>query len=216
MKFDSVQIFVDGIEALFGAIFLVLGKTIEGLWKSRFLFSIIIFILLWFVFPNWYKENALWGNLILIASVVIPLITWVVTGVKKNKEKRECDQALESALEDVTKLRNQLIDANISIVKLKNGYKQIADEYRILEKKYRLLEEEKRSQEQAKARSNSQSNGIPRCFYLLYFKEIPKNVNEVRNRYIEMAKLIHPDAKGNEELCKELNNAYDECMKYYK
>ena len=219
MKFDSVQIFVDGIVALFGTIFYILGQTIKGLWKSRFLFSLIILVLLWLIFPDWYKENAVLGNIILISSVVISLITWVVTIVKKNKEKRESNQTLEQVL-DVTKLSEKYESANRVALHFMNECNRLENENSRLKEKCSQLEKEKQAQKQENTQRASQSSRVPLCFQMLYFKEIPDTRDEVKKRFRRMSKAFHPDtdadASSDAECFIDLKNACDECMKYYK
>lgn len=48
---------------------------------------------------------------------------------------------------------------------------------------------------------------IPECFRILGFDTVPATTEEVRARYKELAKLLHPDAGGSNEDFKRINDA---------
>lgn len=48
---------------------------------------------------------------------------------------------------------------------------------------------------------------IPECFRILGFDTVPTATEEVRARYKELAKTLHPDAGGSNEDFKRINDA---------
>ena len=56
---------------------------------------------------------------------------------------------------------------------------------------------------------------IPDCFRVLGFDRIPEH-SEVAQRYRELAKSAHPDAGGNEDWFKTLNEAHEQAEKYFE
>jgi hypothetical protein len=55
---------------------------------------------------------------------------------------------------------------------------------------------------------------IPSFLRYMGFNEIPKSAEEVKQKYREMSKLMHPDAGGNAEDFQKLNEAYDKALAY--
>lgn len=56
---------------------------------------------------------------------------------------------------------------------------------------------------------------VPSFFKLLGFEEIPPSVEDIKTRYKNLAKQLHPDAGGNEEDFIQLNKASEEAIKYF-
>lgn len=57
---------------------------------------------------------------------------------------------------------------------------------------------------------------LPSFFRILGFKELPTTEEEIKTRYKNLAKQVHPDNGGNEEDFISLKNATEECVKYIK
>jgi hypothetical protein len=55
---------------------------------------------------------------------------------------------------------------------------------------------------------------LPDCFRYLGFKQMPKTVDEVKERYRELAKIMHPDTGGSEEEFEKLQKAKEEAIAY--
>lgn len=55
---------------------------------------------------------------------------------------------------------------------------------------------------------------IPECLRILGFDRIPTGVEEVRARYRELAKEVHPDAGGTAEAFQRLKEAADEAIRF--
>lgn len=55
---------------------------------------------------------------------------------------------------------------------------------------------------------------IPNCFVRLGFTEIPGNVEEVKVRYKNLAKTLHPDNGGSSSEFNDLKNASEQAIKY--
>lgn len=56
---------------------------------------------------------------------------------------------------------------------------------------------------------------MPDCFRYLGFKQMPKTVDEVKERYRELAKIMHPDAGGSEEEFERLQRAKEQAIAYF-
>jgi hypothetical protein len=56
---------------------------------------------------------------------------------------------------------------------------------------------------------------VPSFFKFLRFDRIPENVEEVKARYRELAKLMHPDVGGNAEDFEKLKMAAEQAMQYF-
>jgi len=56
---------------------------------------------------------------------------------------------------------------------------------------------------------------VPSFFRYLRFEEIPASVEDVRARYRELAKEMHPDAGGDPEDFKKLTEAAEKCMQWF-
>ena len=56
---------------------------------------------------------------------------------------------------------------------------------------------------------------VPSFFRFLGFEQIPTGQEEVRERYRELAKVMHPDAGGNEEDFLKLKDAAEKAMQYF-
>ena len=50
------------------------------------------------------------------------------------------------------------------------------------------------------------------CFVAMGFSSAPAGEAEVRERYKRLAKVLHPDAGGDEEAFRVLNQNYEACM----
>jgi hypothetical protein len=57
---------------------------------------------------------------------------------------------------------------------------------------------------------------IPSFFKFLGFTEIPTDITEVRARYRNLAKQMHPDSGGNVDDFKKLQQASEQAMKYFE
>jgi hypothetical protein len=57
---------------------------------------------------------------------------------------------------------------------------------------------------------------IPSFFKFLGFTEIPTDITEVRVRYRNLAKQMHPDSGGNVDDFKKLQQASEQAMKYFE
>lgn len=53
---------------------------------------------------------------------------------------------------------------------------------------------------------------IDTCFLDLGFTEMPNNEEEIKSQYKKMAKVMHPDAGGNDESFKSLTINYEKCL----
>lgn len=53
---------------------------------------------------------------------------------------------------------------------------------------------------------------IDPCFLALGFTKIPDSEEEIKSQYKKMAKIMHPDAGGNEESFKSLTINYEKCL----
>ena len=56
---------------------------------------------------------------------------------------------------------------------------------------------------------------VPSFFKFLGFKDIPAGPEDVKERYRQMAKKFHPDAGGNEEDFKKLQDAAEKAQQYF-
>jgi DnaJ-class molecular chaperone with C-terminal Zn finger domain len=56
---------------------------------------------------------------------------------------------------------------------------------------------------------------VPNCFKFLRFKEIPTGLEDVKERFRQLAKQYHPDAGGNEEDFKKLKDAAEKAQQYF-
>lgn len=50
------------------------------------------------------------------------------------------------------------------------------------------------------------------CFAAMGFASIPQGEAEVKEQYWRLAKVMHPDAGGDEEAFKTLNRNYEACL----
>lgn len=53
---------------------------------------------------------------------------------------------------------------------------------------------------------------IESCFVALGFTETPASIEQVKTRFRQLAKALHPDAGGNENDFLALKNNFDECV----
>lgn len=57
---------------------------------------------------------------------------------------------------------------------------------------------------------------IPSFFKFLGFSEIPKGKEEVKTRYRDLAKRMHPDVGGTQEDFENLQHAAEQAIKYFE
>lgn len=50
------------------------------------------------------------------------------------------------------------------------------------------------------------------CFVAMGFSSMPQGEDEVKEQYRRLARVMHPDAGGNEEAFKVLRQNYDACL----
>lgn len=55
---------------------------------------------------------------------------------------------------------------------------------------------------------------LPSCFQVLGFDEIPENKDQLKARYRQLARVVHPDSGGNVEKFIRVRRAYEESIKY--
>ena len=53
---------------------------------------------------------------------------------------------------------------------------------------------------------------LPECLVRLGFSEMPADASQVRSRYRQMARAMHPDAGGDASAFTKLHEAYEEAM----
>lgn len=57
---------------------------------------------------------------------------------------------------------------------------------------------------------------LPSFFKTLGFKQIPNSEEEIRTRYKNLAKSVHPDMGGSAENFNKFSQASEQCLKYLK
>lgn len=57
---------------------------------------------------------------------------------------------------------------------------------------------------------------VPEYFRFLGFEQIPSGPEEVRERYRQLAKQMHPDAGGNEQDFLKLKDAAEKALQYFE
>lgn len=55
---------------------------------------------------------------------------------------------------------------------------------------------------------------VPSFLRFMGFEQIPANVGDIKERYRQLAKQMHPDAGGNEEDFNKLTRSAEQAMKY--
>ena len=55
---------------------------------------------------------------------------------------------------------------------------------------------------------------LPSCFQVLGFDEIPENKDQLKARYRQLARVVHPDSGGNVKKFIRVRRAYEESIKY--
>ena len=62
----------------------------------------------------------------------------------------------------------------------------------------------------------TRSESFPKCYKTLGFTEKPKDISEIKSKYRDMAKRLHPDLGGSEEFFVELTKAYKESLAFWE
>lgn len=62
----------------------------------------------------------------------------------------------------------------------------------------------------------SKVESFPESYKILGFKSKPKSQKEIKDRYRELAKKLHPDSGGSQELFIKVNEAYKESLEIWK
>lgn len=59
------------------------------------------------------------------------------------------------------------------------------------------------------------AKSIPTCFAVMQFSSIPGQLQDIHNRYKQLAKAAHPDMGGSEEQFLALQDAYKQAIQYF-
>ena len=58
--------------------------------------------------------------------------------------------------------------------------------------------------------------GLPRCFAVLQFTERPQSAEQVNEAYRRLSKVLHPDKGGTAEQFRNITEARDQALEYFK
>lgn len=60
------------------------------------------------------------------------------------------------------------------------------------------------------------ASSVEPCFQALGFTQMPDSAEDIRMQYKKLAKVMHPDAGGNEKAFQQLTENYNQCLSHFE
>ena len=79
----------------------------------------------------------------------------------------------------------------------------------------KYYEQENKKKSQVKEVVKTRSDSFPKCYKTLGFTEKPKSKDEIKAKYRDLAKRLHPDLGGSQDFFIQLGDAYREALKVW-
>lgn len=76
--------------------------------------------------------------------------------------------------------------------------------------------EKKKEEKSADDIIRTRTETFPKCYKTLGFSKRPESPDEIKKKYRDLAKKLHPDLGGSEDFFVQLNKAYKEALEVWK
>ena len=153
---------------------------------------------------------------ILIMLTFVLLISMTARLCEVLEFYRKCERHNKLNTYRVAKEPEPFFDPDEVIYTTEDYMNSIFEEYAKHYEDTKEYTETKEQQKQNEDILRSRVETFPACYKTLGFKEKPKSEEEIKKKYRDLAKKLHPDSGGSEDFFIQLNDVYKEALEVWK